>query len=106
VPDGGPEWLQLDREFHWLWYAVLPMPRLLRTIEQLLDVSRRYRAAFNLTPGTRSLSDLEHWMLLEAMRRRQAGDAKALLEVHLRHVPTSLETPIAANFFHKGSPGL
>jgi DNA-binding GntR family transcriptional regulator len=99
VPDGSPEWLKLDREFHWLWYSLLPMPRLLRTIEQLLDVAQRYRAAFNLTPGMRNVSDLEHWMLLEAMKGRQAEDAKALLQVHLRHVPTSLETPTAATFF-------
>lgn len=103
ISDNGPEWLKLDRAFHSLWYNVLPMPRLVRTIEQLLDVSQRYRAAFNLTPGARSISDLEHWMLLEAMRRHQAADAKALLEVHLRHVPTAIEAPVAGSFF-RGVP--
>ena len=90
---GESEWLRLDRQFHTMWYEHTKMPRLIRTIDQLWDVAQRYRAAFSMTPGAGSLSDLEHWLMLEAIRRRSALDAEALLEVHLRHVRSTLETP-------------
>lgn len=86
------EWLRMDRQFHTMWYEHIKMPRLIRTIEQLWDVAQRYRAIFNMTPGAQSISDLEHWMILDAIRRRSSLDVKALLEVHLRHVPSTLET--------------
>jgi DNA-binding GntR family transcriptional regulator len=89
------EWLRLDREFHTMWYQHSQMPRLARTIDQLWDVSARYRAMFTKTPGARSTSDLEHWLLLESIRRRSPADAEALTGVHLRHVRLTLETTVA-----------
>jgi DNA-binding GntR family transcriptional regulator len=94
---GDSEWLRLDRQFHTMWYAHTAMPRLTRTIEQLWDVAQRYRAIFSMTPGAGSISDLEHWLMLEAIRRRSPADAEALLEVHLRHVRSTLETSVAQN---------
>jgi DNA-binding GntR family transcriptional regulator len=88
------EWLRLDREFHTMWYRHTQMPRLVRTIEQLWDVSQRYRAMFSRTPEAGSSSDLEHWMILESIRRRSPADAQALAEVHVRHVRLTLETPV------------
>jgi GntR family transcriptional regulator, rspAB operon transcriptional repressor len=92
---GNDEWLRLDRQFHTMWYDLTGMPRLVRTIEQLCDVAQRYRALFNLTPGATSISDLEHWLLLEALRRRSAPDAEALLEVHVRRIRLALDGPAA-----------
>jgi DNA-binding GntR family transcriptional regulator len=89
---GDREWLRLDRRFHTMWYEHTEMPRLIKTIEQLWDVAQRYRAVFSMTPGAGSISDLEHWLMLEAIRRRSAVDAEALLGVHLRHVHSILET--------------
>jgi DNA-binding GntR family transcriptional regulator len=89
---GEREWLLLDRQFHTMWYEHTKMPRLIRTIDQLWDVAQRYRAVFSMTPGAGSISDLEHWLMLEAVRRRSALDAGALLEVHLRHVRSTLES--------------
>ena len=86
------EWLRLDRQFHTMWYEHTKMPRLIRTIDQLWDVAQRYRAVYSMTPGAGSISDLEHWLMLEAIRRRSPSDAEALLEVHLRHVRSTLET--------------
>lgn len=88
------EWLQLDREFHTMWYRHVQMPRLAQTIDQLWDVAQRYRAMFRGTPGAISMSQLEHRMMLESIRRRSAKDAEALLEVHLRHVRLTLETSV------------
>jgi GntR family transcriptional regulator, rspAB operon transcriptional repressor len=89
---GENEWLRLDRQFHTMWYEHTKMPRLIRTIDQLWDVAQRYRAVYSMTPGAGSISDLEHWLMLEAIRRRSPLDAEALLEVHLRHVRSILET--------------
>jgi DNA-binding GntR family transcriptional regulator len=91
------EWLRLDREFHTMWYQHTHMPRLIRTIDQLWDVAQRYRAIFSKTPGAGSISDLEHWLMLESIRKRSSEDAEALLEVHLRHVRTTLETSAIAD---------
>lgn len=88
------EWLRLDREFHTMWYRHTHMPRLVQTIDQLWDVAHRYRAIFSKTPGAVSISDLEHWLMLESIRRRSSEDAEALLEVHLRHVRITLETSV------------
>jgi len=92
---GETEWLRLDRQFHTMWYEHTKMPRLIRTIDQLWDVAQRYRAVFSMTPGAGSISDLEHWLMLEAIRRRSPADAEALLEVHLRHVRSTLEASAA-----------
>jgi DNA-binding GntR family transcriptional regulator len=92
VGAGEEEWLHLDRQFHTMWYEHAGMPRLVQTIDQLWDVAQRYRALFRNTPGAGSISNLEHWLMLEAIRRRSPDDAEALLEVHLRHVRSTLET--------------
>jgi DNA-binding GntR family transcriptional regulator len=86
------EWLRLDRQFHTMWYERTKMPRLIGTIDQLLDVAQRYRALFNATPDAGSMSDYEHRLMLEAIRRGAAADASALLQVHLRHVRLTLQT--------------
>lgn len=101
---GDSEWLRLDRQFHTMWYEHTAMPRLTRTIEQLWDVAQRYRAIFSMTPGAGSISDLEHWLMLEAIRRRSPADAEALLEVHLRHVRSTLETSVAQNSRRRHHP--
>jgi DNA-binding GntR family transcriptional regulator len=88
-------WLRLDREFHTMWYERTEMPRLTGTIDQLWDVAQRYRALFSLTPDAGSVSDLEHRLLLEAVRRRSPRDASAILHMHLRHVRLTL-SPSAA----------
>lgn len=88
------EWLRLDREFHTMWYDHTRMPRLNRTIDQLWDVSQRYRAMFSRTAAAGRVSDLEHWLILESIRRRSPADAEALVEVHIRHVRTTLETAV------------
>ena len=92
---GESEWLRLDRQFHTMWYEHTGMPRLNRTIDQLWDVAQRYRAVFSMTPGAGRISDVEHWLMLEAIRRRSPSDAEALLEVHLRHVRSTLETSVS-----------
>lgn len=90
-PEDG-NWLALDRQFHTLWYDRLGMPLLHRTIDQLWDLAHRYRAAFSMTSGAREISDLEHHLMLHAIRRGAAEDVAAILGVHLRHVRNSLET--------------
>lgn len=85
------EWLRLDRQFHTMWYERTKMTRLISTIDQLWDVAQRYRALFNATPDAGSMSDYEHRLMLEAIRRGAAADASALLQVHLRHVRLTLQ---------------
>lgn len=89
------EWLRLDREFHTMWYQYTNMPRLIQTIDQLWDATQRYRALFSMTPGAGSISDLEHRLILEAIRRGSPEDANAVLSVHLRHIRVTLDPPPA-----------
>ena len=84
------DWLKLDREFHTIWYDRTRMPRLTGAIDQLLDVAQRYRALFSHTPHAGSISDVEHRLLLEAIRRGSPQDASAILHMHLRHVRQTL----------------
>lgn len=94
-PDTEPEdWLGLDRQFHTMWYGRVAMPRLIRIVDQLWDVAQRYRVLWSMTPGAAS-SNLEHWLLLECIRRRSAEDAAAMLEVHIRHTLLTLEASLA-----------
>ena len=88
------EWLQLDRQFHTMWYGHVPMPRLIRIVDQLWDVAQRYRVLWRMTPGAAS-SNIEHWLLLECIRRGSAEDAAAILEVHIRHTLVTLESWLA-----------
>jgi DNA-binding GntR family transcriptional regulator len=87
----GTEWLRLDRQFHTMWNGLVDMPRLIRMVEQLWDVAQRYRALSLVSPGMASNSNIEHWMLLEAIKRRSAQDASALLEVHIRRTRVTIE---------------
>jgi DNA-binding GntR family transcriptional regulator len=87
----GTEWLRLDRQFHTMWNDLVDMPRLIRMVEQLWDVAQRYRAVSLVSPGMASNSNIEHWMLLEAIKRRSAQDASALLEVHIRRTRVTIE---------------
>jgi DNA-binding GntR family transcriptional regulator len=85
------EWLRLDRQFHTMWNDLVNMPRLIRMVEQLWDVAQRYRALSLVSPGSANSSNIEHWLLLESIKRRSAQDASALLEVHIRHTRMTLE---------------
>jgi DNA-binding GntR family transcriptional regulator len=87
----GSEWLRLDRQFHTMWNDLVNMPRLIRMVEQLWDVAQRYRALSLAFPGSASSSNVEHWLLLESIKRKSAQDASALLEVHIRHTRQTLE---------------
>jgi DNA-binding GntR family transcriptional regulator len=82
----APDWLRLDRRFHTMWYDAVGMPRLTRTLTQLWDGAERYRRVFTSAPRAKSISEAEHWLILEAMRRRAAPDAEALVQIHLRHL--------------------
>ena len=91
------EWLRLDRQFHMIWYERAQMPRMIRTIDQLWDVAQRYRSTYSMTPGMGGTSNLEHWQLLESIRRRSAKDAELLLEVHVRRTRLALEPTLAVS---------
>jgi DNA-binding GntR family transcriptional regulator len=96
------EWLRLDRQFHTMWYERTGMPRLIGTIDQLWDIAQRYRALFSMTPDAASRSDYEHRLMLEAIRRDAPEQASAMLQVHLRHVRLTLQTP--AGHGHDSGP--
>jgi GntR family transcriptional regulator, rspAB operon transcriptional repressor len=97
------EWLRLDRQFHTMWYDLVKMPRLIRTVDQLWDVAQRYRGLSLMTPGSAGTSNREHWLLLDSIRRRAADDAEAVLEVHIRRTRVILESwvPTALRPLHR-----
>lgn len=86
--------LELDRSFHIAIIAAAAMPRLQRMVESLLSAAQPYRRAYLLMPDEphrMQLNDVEHRLLLEALRRRQPVEAELVLRLHIRRTRVALE---------------
>jgi DNA-binding GntR family transcriptional regulator len=86
------EFLTLDREFHLSSYAGCPSERLVSTVRGLWNATQHYRRAFMLIsgPGRRWVVDAEHRLLLDAVHRRDPGDAERYLSGHIRRTRIEL----------------
>jgi DNA-binding GntR family transcriptional regulator len=84
--------LALDREFHLSSYAGCPSERLVSTVSGLWNATQHYRRAFMLIsgPGRRWVVDAEHRLLLDAVHRRDPGDAERYLSGHIRRTRIEL----------------
>jgi DNA-binding GntR family transcriptional regulator len=91
TPVGGEQWLEADRGFHLATVAGAPMPRLLRSIAELFNAASRYRRALaKWVPTDLPTVQIEHALLMNAVERRYAEDAAAILEMHIRRTRQSL----------------
>jgi DNA-binding GntR family transcriptional regulator len=84
-------WLEYDRQFHLASYAAAPLPRLLEMVERFWNQTQQYRRAYLATVKPNlDVVDAEHRLILEALERRDADDAAALQQVHIRRTRTTL----------------
>jgi DNA-binding GntR family transcriptional regulator len=91
-PDGREaEWLAHDRSLHMASFAGTSLPRLRSIVESLWNVAEQYRRAYlSVRSGSLEPTLLEHRLLLDAMERRDGGDAARVLEMHIRRTRLGL----------------
>ena len=73
------------------------MPRLSRMIRSLWDATDAYRSMYYGGAGNRERVVKEHHATLDALRRRDAGEAVATLTVHRAHAVAELESLLPAD---------
>jgi len=84
-------YLRMDTQFHELMVMSSGLARLHRTIHQLWDITRQFRAVYSLLPSSLRQSNVEHCGLLEACERQAAEDAADLHRVHIRRTRLTLD---------------
>ena len=82
----------LGREFHEVTYRGHRTPLLAQMVERLWDVTQSYRRAYvGLARDTGiKAHDMEHWLIFDAIQRREVEPAQAALVLHIRHTRTRL----------------
>lgn len=79
-----------DRPMHFATFRGADMPRMLRIVESFWDTTQRYRKIYGLMPTSVETSVLEHRLLLDHIRARNAEDAARLLVTHIRRTRLGL----------------
>lgn len=96
------EFMRLDWEFHWLTYSGAEKSFLLSMVRRLWNVTQAYRRSFvqQQDAGSRGLTEAEHQLIIEAMRRGDTADAGESIASHIRrtrkmlmHRPELFEIP-------------
>lgn len=84
--DDPDEFMRLDWEFHWLTYSGAERSFLLSTVRRLWNVTQAYRRSFVQLQdqNARSLTEAEHELIIEAMRRDDQADAGESIAAHIR----------------------
>jgi DNA-binding GntR family transcriptional regulator len=78
--------LEVDRRFHALASSAANMPRLQQIVESLLLAAQPYRRAYIVLfddPDHRRYNNVEHRLLLDALRRREADNAELIMRLHI-----------------------
>lgn len=78
--------LGVDRRFHLTASSAARMPRLLQLVENLLLAAQPYRRAYLLLlddPERIHFNNIEHRLLLDALRRREPSEAELILRLHI-----------------------
>ncbi|MEV4951277.1 GntR family transcriptional regulator [Paenarthrobacter nitroguajacolicus] len=86
------DFVELDREFHLLSFRDAGMPTLLEMVERLWNTTQHYRRAYVQLIGSEGLEDtnLEHRLLLAAIRRADNRSGEELLAMHVRKTRIAL----------------
>lgn len=80
------EFMRLDWEFHWLTYSGAEDSFLLSMVRRLWNVTQAYRRQFVTMQDEQSwaLTEAEHSLIIEAMRRGDVSDAGDAIAAHIR----------------------
>jgi DNA-binding GntR family transcriptional regulator len=103
---GAEDFLRADREFHLASYAGAASGETWAIIHRMWNTTQHYRREFTRlaaeSDGMRA-THLEHRLLLDCVRRRDADDAERVLVTHIRR--TRLELQRHPEVFTTGPPG-
>jgi DNA-binding GntR family transcriptional regulator len=80
-------WLVTSRQFHMTAYRACGLPKLLALIAGLWDTLDRYRRIYFAGASNQERVDItqaEHRLVFEALKRRDAESAAQLVEMHIR----------------------
>jgi len=96
------ESVALGRQFHWITYRGHRSPLLAQMVERVWDTTQSYRRAYldmALQRGANTV-ETEHWLMFDAIERRETETAQAALVMHIRRARLGLasdgELPVAA----------
>lgn len=86
------EYLRLDREFHLSSYVPATAPHLAEMVERMWNTTQHYRRAYTrlIGRGGLEMTYLEHRLLMEAFRLRDAEEAERLMLGHIRRTRLEL----------------
>ena len=87
------EFLRADREFHLSSYAGAAQGETWQIIHRMWNTTQHYRREFAERAARDGLSvtHLEHRLLLDSLRRRDADDAERVLVTHIRRTRLELQ---------------
>jgi DNA-binding GntR family transcriptional regulator len=90
---GTDAFMRADREFHLSSYAGAPPGEMRQIIGRMWNTTQHYRREFTRLAAGSGLatSHLEHRLLLDCVRRRDADDAERVLVIHIRRTRLELE---------------
>jgi DNA-binding GntR family transcriptional regulator len=86
-------WMELDRRFHMTTYRHASLPRVLRLVESYWDIATQYYSVQQgrpARPTSRTLSHLEHRLLLAALADHRADDAEQIVRMQIRRTFRSI----------------
>lgn len=90
---GTTDFIMHDRDFHLLGYAGSTMMMLREMIERFWNQTQHYRRAYVelVEPGREWIIHSEHRLIMDAIERRDADEAAALLRGHIRRTRIELQ---------------
>ncbi|MGO1182424.1 MAG: GntR family transcriptional regulator [Micrococcaceae bacterium] len=79
------DFLRLDRKFHLLTYAGVRYEPLRQQVERLWNTTQHYRRALanRLDDDRAQMTDHDHALIVDAVRRRDQESARALVRLHI-----------------------
>jgi DNA-binding GntR family transcriptional regulator len=90
IKDYGSEWVLKNWEFHRALYGRAESPTIVSMVERLqLNVERYARRAGG--PERLRQAAAEHWQIVRALERKDAGKASTLLEQHIRNTAKDIQ---------------
>lgn len=90
---GPVDFLLLDREFHLLTYSSCRSQNLIFIVDRLWNATQPYRRAFVMRTGDRwrEWTNIEHRLLFDAVRNRDAEIAGSILATHIIRTMVELD---------------
>jgi DNA-binding GntR family transcriptional regulator len=90
--DDARRWLAEDRRFHLEMYRRADLPRVFEFAEGAWNQTQQYRRAYitSLEIGPFHVAHLQHRLIVDAVRRRDATDAAEMQRAHIRRTRMAL----------------